>query len=83
MKQSPPSPTQKSPDAPQVQGEGDYEAARRFNEDSRKFVQSGKVEAAAKAASPTSERERDEMQRAEQAGKARSKEEDPQIERKH
>ncbi|MGD9941682.1 MAG: hypothetical protein AB7L76_09445 [Burkholderiaceae bacterium] len=83
MKQSPPNNAQKASSPPKVQGEGDYEAARRFNDESRKFVQSGQVGDAAKAAAPTSQRERDELQRAEQAGKARAKEEDPQVERRH
>jgi hypothetical protein len=33
-----------------IQGEGDYRAARRFDEAERKFVESGKVEAGADAA---------------------------------
>jgi hypothetical protein len=33
-----------------IQGEGDYRAARRFDEAEAKFVKSGKVDAAAKAA---------------------------------
>lgn len=35
---------------PDVQGEGNYEAARKFDKEERTFVESGKVEAAAKAA---------------------------------
>lgn len=38
-----------------VQGEGDYESARAFNAAERKFVESGKVSAAARAAAPKSE----------------------------
>ena len=34
------------------QGEGDREAARRFNEDEQKFVQSGRVGEAARQAAP-------------------------------
>lgn len=60
-----------------VQGEGDYEAAREFNESERKFVASGKVAAAARAAAPRSEAERQEMIAAEDAGKRRAKESDP------
>ena len=44
-----------------VQGEGNYEAAREFNEAERKFVASGKVAAAARAAAPKSEPERQAM----------------------
>ena len=64
-----------------VQGEGNYEAAREFNEAERKFVASGKVAAAARAAAPKSEAERQEMIAAEQAGKRRAKEEDPALTR--
>jgi hypothetical protein len=60
-----------------VQGEGNYEAAREFNEAERKFVASGKVAAAARAAAPKSEAERQEMMAAEREGKRRAKEEDP------
>jgi len=57
-----------------VQGEGNYEAARQFNEAERKFVASGKVAAAARAAAPKSEAERQEMIAAEVKGKRRAKE---------
>jgi hypothetical protein len=53
-----------------VQGE---EAARAFNEAERKFVASGKVAAAARAAAPRSEAERQEMIAAEEEGKRRAK----------
>ena len=62
-----------------VQGEGNYEAARNFNEAERKFVASGKVAAAARAAAPTTDAERQEMAAAEQEGKRRAKEEDPAL----
>lgn len=57
-----------------VQGEGNYEAAREFNEAERKFVASGKVAAAARAAEPKSEAERQAMFAAEEEGKRRAKE---------
>jgi hypothetical protein len=40
-----------------IQGEGDYEAAKEYNEAQRKFVKSGKVGAAARNAKPKSEAE--------------------------
>ena len=49
-----------------VQGEGNYEAARKFNEAERKIVASGKVAAAARAAAPKSEPERQAMFAAEE-----------------
>ncbi len=60
-----------------VQGEGDYRSAREFNDLERKFVTSGKVTAAARAAAPTSRAEGEEMLEAEQKGKRKSKGEDP------
>ena len=57
-----------------VQGEGNYTAAREFNDAERKFVASGKVTAAARAAAPTTEAERQAMLAAEEEGKRRAKE---------
>lgn len=68
---------------PKVQGEGDYEAARHHREDLKEFVDSGKVDEAARAATPRNEDEAQEMERAEKAGKARSKGEDPALKGKH
>ncbi len=57
-----------------IQGEGNYEAARAFNEAERKFVKSGKVPAAARAAAPKSDAEQQAMLAAEEQGKRRAKE---------
>lgn len=57
-----------------VQGEGNYKAAREFNEAERKFVASGKVAAAARAAAPKSEAELQALFAAEEQGKRRAKE---------
>lgn len=65
----------------QVQGEGNYEAAKEYDEAQRKFVKSGKVDEAARNAKPKSKAEAEEMQRAEEAGRSRAKEEDPAIKR--
>jgi len=68
--------TRKSKDdraADGVQGEGNYKAARKFNEAERKFVESGQVLPAARAAAPKSEAERQEMLAAEREGKRRAK----------
>ncbi|MEO8465129.1 MAG: hypothetical protein ABI640_07280 [Gammaproteobacteria bacterium] len=56
-----------------VQGEGDYKSAREFNEAERKFVQSGKVPAAARAAAPKSKQEEQDLIDAEQEGKRHAK----------
>ncbi len=60
----------------EIQGEGDYKSARRYDRETRDFVEAGKVESAANAAKPTSAAEQAEMERAEAEGKARSKGED-------
>ena len=62
-----------------VQGEDTYDPAREFNEADRKFVELVKVAAAARAAAPKSEAERQEMIAAEQEGKRRAKGEDPAL----
>ena len=56
-----------------VQGDGDYDAARNYDEATRDFVKSGKVEQAARDAAPANAAEAAELTRAEQAGKSRSK----------
>ena len=63
----------------QVEGEGSYSGTKDYNERTKKFVQSGKVEEAARNAEPTSEEEKRAMQEAERIGKARSKGEDPEL----
>jgi hypothetical protein len=59
-----------------VQGEGDYESAKKFDDDEAAFVKSGRVDQAARDAKPQSQAEADEMKRAEEVGKNRSKGED-------
>lgn len=61
----------------QVQGEGDYKAAERYNESARSFVDSGKAARASRNAAPASNEEAKELEAAEKAGLARSKGEDP------
>lgn len=56
------------------QGEGDRESARRYNADVKEFVQTGKVDEAARRAG---EQDPAEGKAAEEAGKARAKELDP------
>ena len=56
-----------------MQGEGNYDAAREFNEAEKKFVESGKVEKAARDAEPKSEAEAQELARAEEAGRSHAK----------
>ncbi len=62
-----------------VQGEGDYEAARRYDKAARDFAESGKVEPAAHEAAPGSAAEAEEMKRAEEIGKSHAKGEDKSV----
>ena len=71
------------------QGEGDYQSAKKFDDDEAAFVKSGRVDQAARDAEPKSQAEADEMKKAEEAGKSRSRGEDassrkpaPSIDRK-
>lgn len=64
------------------EGEGNRTAAREYNEATRRFTESGRVEKSSKAAKRAVESsEKAELERAEQAGKSKMREEDPAIER--
>lgn len=65
----------------EVQGEGDYKAARRYNEATREFVKEEDVAGAARDAEPQSAGEEQQIERAEQAGRGRAKDEDPLLDR--
>lgn len=56
-----------------AQGEGDYEANRRYRDAAEQFAQSGKVEQAAEDAAPDSAEEAEQMRDAEDEGRARAK----------
>lgn len=57
------------------EGEGNKTAARQYNKDQREFVKSGRVdEAADEAAEAISGSEKDELKRAEEAGRSKAKE---------
>jgi hypothetical protein len=64
-----------------VQGEGDYDAARRFDKAERAFVSSGKVRDAARRAQPRDAEEAEELARAEAIGRSHAKDEDPAVRR--
>jgi hypothetical protein len=59
-----------------VYGEGNYEATRDYNSRTRKFIDSGRVDAAAKAAAPASPAEAQDMKHAEEAALLRAKGDD-------
>jgi hypothetical protein len=65
------------PNKDQVQGEGDYDAARRYDKAAEEFAKSGKVDRAAHDAAPESAQQAEEMRKAEDIGKSHSKGEGP------
>jgi hypothetical protein len=65
-----------------VYGEGNYAASRQYNDATKDFAQSGRVEEAARAAAPRSEADARQMQAAEAEGKRHAKGEDPALGRR-
>jgi len=66
---------------PDLQGEGNYVAGRRYDDATKRFVDEGKVDDAAAAAAPDSPQEERDMERAEEEGKSHAKGEDPALRR--
>jgi hypothetical protein len=64
---------------PKIQGEGDYEAARRHRKRVTEYVENNDVEKAAIRAAPENAAVADELETAEAEGKARAKGEDPAL----
>jgi hypothetical protein len=62
-----------------VEGEGSYTGSKDYNERTSKFIDSGKVDDAARDAEPKSEEEKHAMQKAERIGRSHAKEEDPAL----
>ena len=62
-----------NPKSENIQGEGDYEAARRYDKQAHDFAKSGKVDKAAKEAKPDNAAQAKDLKRAEEAGKPRAK----------
>jgi hypothetical protein len=65
-----------------VYGEGNYAASKQYNDATRDFAQSGRVEEAARKAAPQSDADALQMQAAEAEGKRHAKGEDPALHRK-
>ena len=68
-------------DEQKVQGEGDYEATRRYRKRTEEFLENNDVEKAALRAAPEDEVEAEQLERAEEIGKGRAKGEDPALRR--
>jgi hypothetical protein len=65
------------------EGEGNRTAARKYNDATRRFVQSGRVqESGERAKSAIEGDEKAGLERAEKTGKSKMREEDPAVERK-
>jgi len=64
-----------------IQGEGDYEATRRYRKRTEEYLENNDVEKAALRAAPQTEEEADELESAEAQGKSRAKGEDPALRR--
>jgi len=73
---TPRQPAAGNPDSPDIQGEGNYDATRRYDKAAGDFAKSGKVDEAARAAQPRDAKEAEQLRRAEQAGRSHSKGED-------
>ena len=58
---------------PELQGEGNYTADRRYRRSAQEFLDSGKVAPAAEAAAPENDVQRREMQAAEREGKSHAR----------
>ena len=69
-------------DKDKVEGEGSYTGTKDYNQRTKKFIDSGKVEEAARDAEPKSEEEKQAIQKAEKIGKQRAKGEDPALKKK-
>lgn len=65
-----------------VYGEGNYAASKQYNDATRDFARSGRVDEAARNAAPQSDADALQMQAAESEGKRHAKGEDPALHRK-
>ena len=54
-------------------GEGNYKATKEYDDATKKFVDSGKVDEAAQKAKPKNQQEARELEKAEQEGKSHAK----------
>lgn len=63
----------------EMQGEGNYTAAKKYDDATSNFVKSGKVDKAARDAKPKNAQEEREMLEAEEKGRSRGKPEKKEI----
>jgi hypothetical protein len=62
-----------------IEGEGSYSGTKDYNERTRKFMDTGKVNEAARKAEPKNAEEKHAMEKAERVGKGHAKGEDPAL----
>ena len=62
-----------------VEGEGSYSGTKDYNQRTKKFIDAGKVDEAAREAEPKNKEEEHGMQKAERIGRERAKGEDPAL----
>lgn len=72
----------RQPGQQNVYGEGNYAASKQYNDATRDFAKSGRVDEAARNAAPRSDADALQMQAAEAEGKRHAKGEDPALNRK-
>ncbi len=68
-KEKPPADREKQP-APKNQGEGDYESARKYDDDTRQFLETADVPDLARRAAPASPDEAAKLKEAEEIGRS-------------
>jgi hypothetical protein len=74
-------PAQAIPSDDKEHGEGNYAASKQYNDATKQFVESGKVEDAARQAKPKDANEARDLEQAEAEGRSHAKEEDPQLQK--
>ena len=65
-----------------AKGEGNHEADKRYRDETARFIASGKVEEAAREAQRAVAEEGEELEAAEQEGRSRVAEEDPEVKKR-
>jgi hypothetical protein len=70
---------EKQKEKPELEGEGSYTGAKRYDDEAEQFAREEDVDALAKEAAEVSEEEKGVLRAAEQAGKERIAEEDPEL----
>lgn len=65
-----------------AKGEGNHEADRRYREDTKRFIASGRVDDAAREAQRAVEEDAEDLEAAEQEGRSRVAEEDPELKKR-